>query len=66
MNSAAQLMTDGFGSLLIPDLRNVPLEELAIQARSGHDPIQDIVAHMIDDGDGQPPVSATIFNSALD
>jgi hypothetical protein len=65
MDSAAQLMTDGLGSHPILDLRNVSLEEVATQARDDHDPIQDTVALMIDGGAGQPPVSATMFNSSI-
>jgi hypothetical protein len=65
MDPAAQLMTDGLGSRPIPDLRNIPLEELAMQARDCDYPIQDIVEQMIDIGDGHPSVSATIFNSSI-
>jgi hypothetical protein len=65
MDSAAQLMTERLSSRPIPDLQNTPLEELALQARDGHDFILDIVAQMIDDGDGQSSVPATMFNSAI-
>jgi hypothetical protein len=66
MDSAAQLTADGLAPLPILDPRNVTLEELARPAQDRHDPIEAIVARMIDSGDGQPPVSATIFNSAVD
>jgi len=65
MDSSARLMTDGLGSHPIPDLRNTPLEVLVMQARDGHDPIQDIVTRMVDGVDGLPAISATIFSSAI-
>ena len=65
MDSSARLVMDGFGSDSIPDLRNTPWEELVMQARHGHGPIEDIVARMVDGGDGLPPVSATMFQSAI-
>ena len=65
MDSAVQLTTDGLGSCPIPDLRNVALEELVVQAQDGHGPIFDIVARMVDDGDGQPPTLTTMFQSAI-
>jgi hypothetical protein len=65
MDSSAQLMTDGWGSHPVPDLRNTPLEELAMQSRDGHGPIQDIVTRMVDDGNGLTAVSATMFASAI-
>jgi hypothetical protein len=60
----AQHMTDGLADPILDDLRNLPLEEVAIQVRDGRDRIQDIVAHIVDGAGGQPPVSATTFNSA--
>lgn len=65
MDFADQLATDGSFSHPVRDLRNVPLEELARQAHDGHDSIQDIVERMIGDGCAQPPVTATMFNSAI-
>jgi hypothetical protein len=58
-------MTDGLGSRPIPDLRNIALEELVVHAQDDDGPIHDIVARMVDDGDGQPPASATMFQSAI-
>jgi hypothetical protein len=65
MDSPAQLTTDGFGSNPVPDLRNTPLEELVMQARDGHGPIQDILTRMLGGGDGLSAVSATTFSSAI-
>jgi hypothetical protein len=65
MDPSAQLMMDGLGANLIPDLRNIPLGKLDAQARDGHGPIQDIVARMVDSGDGPPSVSVTSFNSSI-
>jgi hypothetical protein len=65
MDFADQVITEGLPWSPICDLRNVTLEELARQARDGHDSIQDIVAQMTDDSHGQSSVSATTFNSAI-
>jgi hypothetical protein len=63
MDFLAQLRTDGSGSRPIPDLRNTPLEELALLACDEDGLIHDVVARMVDSG--QPLVSATMFNSAI-
>jgi hypothetical protein len=64
MDSAAQLVADGLSYRAIPDLRNIPLAELARQADDGSGHVDDVVARMVSGGSGQP-VSATMFSSAI-
>lgn len=65
MDSATQLMMDGLGFSPIPDLRNIPLGELARQADDGSSHIADVEVRMVPDRDSQPTVSATMFSSAI-
>jgi hypothetical protein len=65
MDSVAQRMMDGLGFSPIPDLRNIPLGELARQADDGSSPIGDVEVRMVPDAAGQPIVSATMFSSAI-
>ena len=65
MDSATQLMMDGLGFSPIPDLRNIPLEELASQADDGSSLIGDVEMRMVPDRGSQPTVSATMFSSAI-
>jgi hypothetical protein len=60
----SQLMTDGLHSRTIHDLQDVKLEDLAGWTLDDASPIQDIVRQVVD-GDGQPSVDETIFNSAI-
>ena len=65
MDSAAQLVADGLSHRPIPDLRNISLEELARQADDGASHVGDVEARMVPGRSGQPPVSATMFSSAI-
>jgi hypothetical protein len=58
-------MMDGLPPCQAPDLRAIPLVELARQAGSGEDVIHDTVARMIDGEESPSLVPATIFNSAI-
>jgi|HubBroStandDraft_5_1064220.scaffolds.fasta_scaffold1985079_2 hypothetical protein len=65
MDSAAQLVADGLSYRPIPDLRNIPLGELASQADDGSRHVDDVEARMVPGRSGQLPVSATMFSSAI-
>lgn len=65
MDSAVQLVADGFRYYPIPDLRNIPLGELARQADDGSGHVDDVELRMVQGRDGQAPASATMFSSAI-
>ena len=60
MDSADQVTRDG-----LPDLTNVPFEELVDRARGSHDSIKGIVDRMTGDDYEQSSVLVTAFNSSL-
>jgi hypothetical protein len=64
MDSAVQLVADGLSYRPIPDLRNIPLGELARQADDGSRHVDDVEARMVPGSAGQAPVS-TMFSSAI-
>ena len=65
MDSAVQPVPDGLSCRPIPDLRNIPLAELARQADDGSGHVDDVEVRMIPGDGAQPPVSATMFSSAI-
>jgi hypothetical protein len=65
MDSAVQLVADGFRYYPIPDLRNIPLGELARQADDGSGQVDDVELRMMQGRDGHAPASATMFSSAI-
>jgi len=65
MDSAAQLRPAGLAACPVPDLRGVPLAELARLADDGDDVIHGVVTRMIDGEEKPSHVPATIFNSAI-
>jgi hypothetical protein len=65
MDSAVQLVADGLSYRPIPDLRNIPLGELARQADDGSCHVDDVEVRMIAGSGGQASVSATMFSSAI-
>jgi len=65
MDSAAQPVMDRLSYCPIPDLRDIPLGELARQADDGARHVDDVEVQMVPGKSGQPPVSATMFSSAI-
>jgi hypothetical protein len=65
MASVDHFETEIWGCRPIPDLREVPLGVLFGQGRADDGRTQEIVDRMIDVEDGRPPVSPTLFNSAI-
>ena len=65
MDSTAQHMPDGLPPCPVPDLRKVPLQELASQAGRGDGVIDAIVARMVDGGESSSLAPVTRFNSAI-
>jgi hypothetical protein len=65
MDSAVQPVADGLSYHPIPDLRNIPLGELARQADDGSCDVSDVETLMILASGGRAPVSATMFSSAI-
>jgi hypothetical protein len=65
MIDSAQHMADGLPQRHAPDLREIPLSDLAELVSDGDQAIQEVVGHLLGDPDTPPPVQATIFNSAI-
>lgn len=65
MDSAVQLVADGFSYYPFPDLRNIPLGELARQADDGSGQVDDVEVRMVQGRDGQASASPTMFSSAI-
>jgi FXSXX-COOH protein len=62
---SAQFTPTGLGTRPAPDLRGVPLTELAGRAGDGDEVILDVAARMIDGEENPSHVQATTFNSAI-
>jgi hypothetical protein len=65
MTSVDHFETEVWGCRPFPDVQEFPLGVLFGQARGGDGRTQEIVDRMIDVEDGRPPVSPTLFNSAI-
>ena len=64
MDAEAQRIDGGSHLGLIPDLRDIPLAQLAAQAAIGADVVTGVVSRIADDKDPSS-VPAMMFNSAI-
>ena len=64
MDAEAQRIDGGSHRGLIPDLRDIPLAQLAAQAAGGADVVTGVVSRIADDKDPSS-VPAMMFNSAI-
>ena len=65
MGAEAQLVDRGSHPSLIPDLRAVPLAQLATQAADGTGVVTGVVSRIVQDPEGPSGIPAMMFNSAI-
>jgi len=65
VNSEARPSGRGSDQCLIPDLRSIPLEQLARQAADGEIDVVSVVSRIVDGRKCPSNVSAMMFNSAI-
>jgi hypothetical protein len=65
MDSAAQLKPDGLALCHLPDLRGIPLSELAGMVGDGDDAISGVVVRTVGGQENPSLVRVTSFNSSI-
>jgi hypothetical protein len=65
VDSAAQSSATGAGQSLIPDLRGISLEQLAVRAAAGEKDVTGVVSRIVDSRLSPAAISAMKFNSTI-